>query len=272
MYQGLRYSIEQVGMEHDIYNIGFVDPGGRFNNDLGIGFDNVKETDLNFNLQGFYLPTIAGHYRTRSRFKPRVMLDAAKRYFDKGIAVFWLDTDMNVFKKFTKPEGDWDVCIAQREYKKLKQDTRYAIMDTEYNAGFIGFNATPMAMAFIEKWNIITNELGVDSHGEHGRIKNDQLALCSLLETFPVKAKVLPHQYNDFVRRDDTIVYHQKTAPSDPAKIAKVTELLAIKEKELVALEAKVQYTKAKILECKQRLELVGQPQEKTNGDFSDSD
>lgn len=146
-----------------------------------------------------------GIRKSRALFKPSVVKDAMSDYPNEQL--IWLDSDCVVHKPITLEASQFDIGVAKRSEKEVAK-TKMMIASGMgglakyqgfHNAGFIVFNPTENARAFVDHWEALTEKVG-----------NDQLALNVLLESDEATIKVFPHCYNAQIVDDTTVIQHKK--------------------------------------------------------------
>ncbi|PLX79997.1 MAG: hypothetical protein C0616_09435 [Desulfuromonas sp.] len=146
-------------------------------NNLGIGqyYDVKNEYFLS---NGHYKREVVTGHKTRALFKPEIV---KKCLTENNDLVVYLDGDAQLNGNIDDiNSGDYDIGVTLREPIEIFYQKKHGFESVNgfVNAGVLFFNNTENSMKFVDKWILLTRELG-----------NDQLALNQLLprKTYPKK-------------------------------------------------------------------------------------
>jgi hypothetical protein len=193
--------VTTLGYAYQVYDLG----------GLNIGTP-MTEVDANFHSLGYYREFENG-WKSRSIFKPKVVGEAIRTFKEQ---IIWLDADAMLEKPFGDLSGNYDIGVADRNKAERQLVKNFmssgqwpdAMLRGFHNAGFIIFNPTPAAGAFVEKWKTYTDAY-----------HNDQLALNKLLsEGKHFTVKRFSTEYNDKELTGRTIVHHMTGREGQPVK------------------------------------------------------
>ena len=155
-------TIEQAkryGYKVEVYDLGKLGMGKEFH-----------VLDETFDKTGFYAAEPKKGYKSRSLFKPQMVLDCISNNNEFTV---YLDGDATLNDNIDEIEtNDYDIGVTVRKHSELDDEwwKEYKDVVGYVNAGVIFFNPSDSTIQFIKNWDRLTHEVG-----------NDQLALNKLV-------------------------------------------------------------------------------------------
>lgn len=149
---------KEYGYKIDVYDLGSLGIGKKFH---------IK--DETFVTKGYYKEEPKKGYKSKSLFKPKMMMLCMEKYNDLMV---YLDGDAQLCGNIDAIEGDdYDIGVTLRGPSELESEWHKEHIDiVKYvNAGVIFCNHTPATKKFLDIWQKRTEEAG-----------NDQMALNQL--------------------------------------------------------------------------------------------
>ncbi len=128
---------------------------------LGIG-EPFTVQDESFAKKGYYDRDVQGAYKSKSLFKPAMVQYCMNQYKD---FVVYLDGDAQLLGNIDEVESqDYDIGVTLRDASEMENEwhTEHFEIVKYLNAGVIFFNNTKATKDFLERWRILTDEVGND--------------------------------------------------------------------------------------------------------------
>ena len=148
----------EFGYVADVYDLGI----------LGMG-EPFHVEDQVFREKGHYEHEVIEGYKSKSLFKPALVKHCIKKHRD---IVVYVDGDAELRQRIDEIDtDDYDVGVTLRDPFELQGDwyEEHQEIVRFVNAGVIFFRDTPATAEFLDRWEVLTDEVG-----------NDQMALNSL--------------------------------------------------------------------------------------------
>ncbi len=150
---------EKFGYKPVVYDLG----------SLGIG-EPFHIEDKVFAEKGYYSTETQKGYKSKSLFKPEMVMDCLTKHKD---FTAYLDGDATLYGSIDEVVGDdYDIGVTLRKASEMEGEWYEKHIDIIkfVNAGVIFFNPTRATFEFLDKWHQVTHEVG-----------NDQRALNQLV-------------------------------------------------------------------------------------------